>query len=234
MSRRNSKHWLLGATILTACAPSQIDLGSYVAFESPQAGAVESTQLVKESHEVVWARLVARLSASSFFITQIDRDSHLITVEFAAPMPGEYLDCGTARGAYVAEGETTQTEVMLADGGHIQWGVKTRKHTGVEIEERGDLSYRAHLNGGANIHAAPDLSGGTRVMANARYVLGIEHAGPGSDAGGPPAGLRNAYVFTTHGKEAYETSNTAVQMLQCTSTGVLENMILEMAAAGPG
>ena len=59
---------------------------------------MESAVRVDADSDVVWHRLVSRLAESPLFITDIDRDSRLITVEFSAPMPGDYLDCGTAEG----------------------------------------------------------------------------------------------------------------------------------------
>lgn len=220
--------WLLSALALGCTAPRHSG-DDFVYQRLPPVGELESSVRVDADPDVVWQRLVARLTESSLFITEIDRDSRLITAEFSAPNPGDYLDCGTAEAEYVERNDTAQTRLRLAEGGRIEWGTYRRTFAGAEVESRASVDLTARLDGGVNVYVAP-VQGGTEVVVNARYMLGITHAGA-RRAGGPQddLGLNAVYAFTTHGREEYRTPSAVVAVLRCTPTGDLEHRVLDMA-----
>lgn len=214
---------------LGGCAHAGYEADSYVSQQLPSQGDLETTVVVRDSPDAVWQRLIERMAGSALFIEGVDPASRLIIADFTAPNPADYLDCGTAEGAVVERSDTTQTRLRLAEGGRIEWGINTRKHTGVPVETRGSLVLSASLTGGANVHLVPHPRG-TRVMVNARYLLQVAQRGTRVSGGDRTTlGLDGTYVFTTHGGETYETTSPVTATLQCAPTGVLENLILQMA-----
>ena len=220
---------ILLIAFLGGCAGPGYRADDYVSQRLPRLGQPESAVHVSDDVDVVWRRIVGRMSESPLFITDVDRESRLIIAEFSAPNPADYLDCGTAEGEYVQRSDTTQTELRLAEGGRIEWGLQTRKHTGVNVESRGSLELTATLSGGLNVHLAPTQSG-TDVMVNARYLLDIAQRGA-RIAGGTRSelGFDEAFAFTTHGREQYRTMSPVTSVLRCTPTGALEHLVLDMA-----
>ena len=228
MKRTSTIHALLVA-LITACAGPGYRADDYVSLRPPGLGQPESAVHVSADVEVVWRRVIARMSESPLFITDVDRDSRLIIADFSAPNPADYLDCGTAEGEYVQRTDTTQTELRLAEGGRIEWGLQTRKHTGVSVETRGSLELTASLSGGVNVHLAPTQSG-TDVMVNARYLLGIAQRGARiADGTRSELGFDEMFAFSTHGREQYRTMSPVTSILRCTPTGALEHLVLDMA-----
>lgn len=198
------------ALSLGACATAQVN------YSAPAGvAAADNEIIVSKPFSQVWDRLVAELSKSFFVINNIEKDSRIINVSFSSSKPTRYVDCGTTTvtSSHPARGEQTWT-YAVADDSAVWVGIDGTNHIM-------DRARDTNLEGRVNIFLAPEGSGSTLVRVNAKYALSVTVRETGVTA--PYNNVHSATMsFSTN--EPTTDYNTT-----CTSKGVLESELIEMA-----
>lgn len=190
---------------LNGCATSSVK------YTAPSEKEVINEVVINEKFDVVWNRLVRKLSSDFFVINNIEKDSRIINASFSSNSPAQYIDCGiSVRKFSNARGDNTyvynpaeSTRYTTTQGGHLI-----------------NVNRASKLKGRVNIYVAPVLDK-TTVSVNAKYVntvnfkfYDVVHTFIKSDS----------FVFDLATKTPHRNPE-----ITCFSTGRLEKMILDYA-----
>lgn len=236
LSMRLTRSVLLDANVLlltllaSACAP----VGTATAHVTPpEPHTVDNEAVVPGSSDVVWDRIVQRLSRGFYVINNIDKASRLINVSFSSTTPQAYIDCGTTSRTFDRGAVHLKYEYPVAQPSDFVTGGKSGNALVTY-----NVSRRTDLEGRANLYVAPRDSGATTVTANVRYVLTIRVTGtyqtesligaPG--VGGTMTPSSSTVSFNTNQPNSLEIGTATNPMtVSCNSLGTLENELIGYA-----
>jgi hypothetical protein len=149
---------LAAAIVLAGCQAS-----STTNRVAPSSAEIKNTTVVAEPFEVVWDRMIRKLSSDFFVINNVEKASRIMNVSFSASDPREFIDCGTTRRTF--NGGTAGEQVYNYDSAAPSYVFRTA-YNNAPFE----INRRNSLEGRANIYAAPK-DGGTEIVVNARYIV---------------------------------------------------------------
>ncbi len=173
---------------------------------------IPNSAKIDDKFDVVWDRLVKRLSSDFFVINNIDKNSRLINLSFSSQKPSQYVDCGKSLRTFTnAQGER-RFEYLSADSSAFLTVDQTNR---LPIEVR----RTSRLEGRANIYVAPE-GDATSVAVNTRYVVSLVVAMRRLD--GQTTSDNITWDFST--KQHFSGAEVA-----CTANGEIERKILMMA-----
>jgi hypothetical protein len=204
---------------LTGCA---VPIQSTANYVDPVLLEHVANQLVlDEEFDVVWNKLISGLSSEFFVITNVEKASGLITLDFSTNEPERFVDCGTVTRTY--GGEST-TFAVAGD-----YSFKHDEIVGVNVARKNVIRHTA-LSGKINVHVArfPD---GTRVTVNARYIWNLELGGTYVLAGSLASGPTQSLQRSNHSKSFNTNSVSGPDVdldFTCGPNGELEDMILDI------
>ena len=195
-------------------------------YENPEREeSVANSEVFGLSMDACWQRLIAGLSSEFFVITNVEKASGLITLDFGTDHPEGYVDCGTTTRTYGDQSvvyEVAGDSQYMAD---VQVGVNVSRQT---------VQRDTSLSGKINVHVS-EVAGGTRVAVNARYIWTAEIGGFYESVGS----MGSAGPFPLNKQVHTKSFNTNAPSLgegdeiSCGSNGALEKLILDIVRAEP-
>lgn len=203
----------------TGCA---VPIKSTAKYVDPVLLEHVANQLVlNEEFDVVWDKLIFGLSSEFFVITNVEKDSGLITLDFSTNAPEQFVDCGTVTRTY---GEESTTFTVAGD-----YSFKYDEIVGVNVA-RMNVIRNTGLSGKINVHVArfPD---GTRVTVNVRYIWNLEIGGSYVLAGSLASGPTQSLQRSSHSKSFNTNSVSGPDVdldFTCRPNGELEDKILDI------
>jgi hypothetical protein len=221
-----------GTVLFAGCAATGVGSGSTSSYEPPKKREFQNSIVINESSEVVWNRLVEKLSTSFFSINNIEKASRLINVSISSSSPEQYIDCGTTYRSNSFAGQTNNYSYLTAGSAQYTYSAKHPQNAMLTVNST--INRDVALDGRVNIYLAPEGSG-TKVSVNAIYNLDVELSGvqtvynafggavASQNLNNPLNGWAN---FTT---STPDTSTINKEGVVCVSMGVLEEQILKMA-----
>ena len=185
--------------------------------------SLENEVTVDASFDDVWQTLITGLSSEFFVITNIEKASGLITLDFSSDQPELYVECGETTRTY---GDETTTYDPAGDS--------TYKFDGAANSSGNVAKYHVQrttsLSGKINLHVS-EMSDGTRVSVNARYihtnlVSGFYNVDTGVSVQGGQRLTPETYTksFNTNSTSQSGEPDDYV----CCGTGELERLILDI------
>ncbi|MFT6140450.1 MAG: hypothetical protein ACJAXN_001665 [Psychromonas sp.] len=209
----------LVAVGLGGCTVSTPSTISYVKPDFSNAN--ENQVIVAASFDDSWNQLIAGLSADFFVINNIEKASGLITLDFSGVLPEQFVDCGVTSRTY---GERAFKYEVAGDAEFLldqKYGVNVARKT---------IQRNASLNGKINVHVS-EVSEGTRVTVNARYMWSVIVGGTyrlaGSLATGPSYRIDSETYTKTFNSNSASVAN-GPNDFTCGATGFLEKKILSI------
>ncbi|WP_036800826.1 hypothetical protein [Photobacterium marinum] len=192
---------------LAGCATSNLN------YSNPQTYNIKNQEIINESFDVVWDRLVKNLSSDFFVINNIEKNSRIINVSFSTNKPSDYVDCGTSTREFSnAHGKKTYTYDPS----------DSARYTFTNSQGNAFNATRtSRLNGRTNIYLAPE-GDGTIVNVNTKYVVDVDikyHNFSNQYAG------NDNFIFDFSTKTDFST----LDGVTCTARGNLEQRILNYA-----
>lgn len=154
---------VLAAFALAGCVRGATNYSAPAA--APRAASAESptTRVYPTSLDTAWQALVAHSAATVFVVDNIERDSHFLSLSFAATDPTAYVDCGEVV-SEVANARGRRSYRFPAAAAAQTY--ETREGTTLYQVDR-----RVSLSGKANVVMARLTDTTTQVRVNARYVV---------------------------------------------------------------
>lgn len=232
MSRFRMVTAVAGVLLLSGCAASGVNSGYTADYEAPTKNDFRNSIVIDESSEVVWDRLVEKLSTSFFSINNIEKASRLINVSISSSSPEKYIDCGTTFRTNSFAGQTNEYRYLTA--GSAQYTYSDKHPQNAMLSINATANRETSLDGRVNIYLAPEGSG-TKVSVNAIYNLDVDVSGVQTvyNAFGGAVASQN-YNTPFNGWANFTTSTPDTETINsegiiCVSQGVLEGQILDMA-----
>ena len=189
------------------CATSEIR------FIEPQTESSPTEKMVSKDFDTAWANMVSGLSREFFVINNIEKDSGIINVSYAAEDPSPFVDCGLAE--VVVNRDVNVVDMSKENS--FPWAYQDGIYTFV-----GRVENNPSVSGRVNIYMAESGNGQTSINVNARYVVTLIQTAFNN------VGARiNRNESTT----TFETgSSGSFDNVVCTNTGELENRILSLVS----
>lgn len=192
---------------LAGCATSELN------YSYPQTYQIKNQEMINESFDVVWDRLVKNLSSDFFVINNIEKNSRIINVSFSENKPSKYVDCGTTTREFSnIRGKTSYT-YDPAD---------SARYTFTNGQGQAFNATRtSRLNGRTNIYLAPE-GNGTLININTKYVVDVDIK---------YQDMTNKYVGNDNFVFDFSTKTNFSNLdgVTCTARGNLEERILNYA-----
>ena len=192
--------------LLTSCAATVSQT-----YTPPTLQNYSNSIVFDNSKEEVWKALVNSASSSFFAIKNFEKDSGLMTLDFGASNPEDFVNCGTWTG-----------------GGFNNANYITRnKASGISMSLSGVMNLLVLENGEnqttLRVNARYILSmTGSRMQYN--YVTGSSYAVPTNDT----------FSFDSGGSDSVAITNAAVGTIPtrtCAPTGLAEKQIVDSVTA---
>ncbi|WP_155804567.1 hypothetical protein [Magnetospirillum fulvum] len=202
---------LLGLSI-GGCATSNIS------YDPPAQRSVVNKIDINEPFDVVWDRLVRKLSEDFFVINNIEKSSKIINVSFSSSQPYQFVDCGfTTRTFENVRGKQTFSYKAADSSSYITTG-------------NGNIAFRVSrstkLEGRSNIYVSPVDATKTSVSINTKYVFSVKLNLLTLD-GAPGGSIPDQTVdFTTKDPGTFHLVDQNQPAVKCSANGVLEDKIL--------
>lgn len=210
---------VLAAVVFSGCAVPVKTTTDYSAPDAPRD--IENRLVVESSFDDTWGKLIAGLSSEFFVINNIEKASGLITLDFSSEHPEQFVDCGVTTRHY---GDQTFTYQAAGDSDYL-----ADKQSGVNVA-RMNVHRDAALTGKINVHVA-EVSDGTQVSVNARYIWTVVAGGTykmaGSISSGPTQAIPQSTTTKSFNTRSASKSN-GPEDPGCGATGELERMILDI------
>lgn len=179
---------------------------------------VENSRVFSSGIDKTWDAAVSSLTENFFSLTNVSKDSGIITIDFSAENPAEYIDCGTTTV------ETDNKKYVFKN---------TDKITTYELPaNRGSwpgtftMIRATSLQGKINIVFTGKEREQTSVTVTARFVLSAREEGRES-----VAGMYSRLGYVDHLKTNTYSATTGSPTGECVSTYALEKKILDAIAA---
>ncbi|MFL9665309.1 hypothetical protein WIX39_000065 [Variovorax sp. AB1(2024)] len=198
---------VISLAVIAGCA-GKID---YVRPQAPTA--VENTKIINKSRQAVWDAAVPQLGKEFFVINNLDKSSGLINISYSGD-PEKYVDCGRII-SYVKNARGERTYDFPAAKQQMEYEVMTSNLF--------FLSRQMNLDGRVNLifeEVGPEQ---TRVSANTRYVLKLDHTV--RDVNGRSVNTSNSIAFNTNTAASFPRPEN-MEAVNCRSTGLLEQDLL--------
>lgn len=135
-------------------------------YSPPSEPKITNSTLADENFDIVWDRLVQRLSADFFVINNVEKASRIINVSFSVEQPNDYINCGHTSRSFTNPQGTQHYNYAVADS-----SAYTTVHNNNRVAF--NVNRATNLEGRVNVYVAPE-GDKTRVTVNARYVLNIK------------------------------------------------------------
>lgn len=186
-------------------------------IKNPDTYPIENTRVFDSGVNKTWDAAISSLTENFFSLTNVSKDSRIITIDFSAENPAEYIDCGTT---------TIETD-------NKKYVFKNAEKTAVyELPaNRGSwpgtfsMIRATSLQGKINIVFTEKASNQTAVTVTARLVLSAREEGRES-----VAGMYSALGYVDHIKTNTYSATTGTTTGECVSTYALEKKILDAIA----
>ena len=211
--------FLLCISLLSSCATATKSTFQYK--EPDVSNSIQNKVVVNISYDECWKRLVSGLSSEFFVITNIEKASGLITLDFSTQTPELYVDCGESKRTY---GDEDFSYKVAADASYpmdVKSGIQVAKATVVRD---------AFLSGKINILVS-EVSNGVQVTVNARYIFNVNVGGTyrlvGTGIGDLQHDLASNTYTKTFNTNSIDRSN-GPDDFTCRPTGELEATILNI------
>jgi hypothetical protein len=184
---------------------------------------IDNEILVKAPFDEVWQKLITGLSSEFFVITNIEKASGLITLDFGSDQPDRFVECG----------ETTRTygdETITYDPAGSSTYHFDGQATGVGNVAKYTVNRSTSLSGKINVHVA-EMPDGTKALVNARYILTTRVGGfYNVDTG---IAVQDGQKLTPETfTKSFNTNSTSQsegpEDYVCCASGELEKMILDI------
>ena len=198
---------LISLMFLTGCATSNLN------YKKPQIHSIKNQEVISESFDIVWDRLVRNLSSDFFVINNIEKVSRIINVSFSTNKPSYYVDCGesirefsNARGkeTYIYNPADSAKYTLTNDQGVVAHATRSSR-----------------LNGRTNTYVAPQGKD-TLINVNTKYIVNVNLK---------LWDLFNQYIGDQNSTFDFSTKTnfSGPDGLICTARGNLEQKILDYA-----
>jgi len=219
--------------ILTGCATTGSSSSSYTA---PVIKEIENERLVYESFDVIWDRIVAKLSSSYFVINNIDKESRLINLSFSSDSPENYINCGKNFRTFSFRDNKETYKYQVAGNSFYKIAGKWGPYKNLPFVW--EVTRETSLEGRINVYLAPLEKNTTRFVTNVRYIISSNVNGIAYDYNGfgvlqnkqKIPELNKSISFNTGSVGSKNFGNaTNPLIVKCQSTGVLENELLTLA-----
>ncbi len=202
---------LITTLALMGCASTTLN---YSPPSQPEKIANSAT--VNEPFDIVWDRLVKRLSSDFFVINNIEKNSRLINVSFSTQQPSKYIDCGRTKRTFTnIQGEQLFDYAPADSATYIAQAPNALAFFNVQRNTK--------LDGRVNIYVAPNGKS-TDVSVNAKYVLNINLT---TQQLGLPYSSNQIITADFSTKDPYQ--RQGVDDIKCFAKGNIEKSIIDMA-----
>lgn len=187
-------------------------------FVRPEEHPIMESKVYNYPYEKVWKAVVQSIGSSYFVLENIEKDSGILSLSFAAQNPGDFVDCGVVK--------EHGTVVMRAyDNTFAGTASNIQRKFVTDQGVPGEMIRSCSLSGKANVLVQSLGPKQTRVTIRTRYVFTLTNM---VMPYGAPAPVKMEATMNFTGSEVGTFPDTnKLQSLQCRSRGTLEISILD-------